>query len=115
MCKKMCGLFVVPLLLVCFLSSCKPEPKPEPKVAVVAPVKFIPIEPGVSEKRNHCLQVTGPADDDDVFKDYQYRYCSYPFNKADVTAGRSRCSTDVKSCINSSGECAKPPAQQKPC
>lgn len=116
MSKKICGLFVVPLLLVCLLSSCKPkeEPTGEPKPTVTASVKSdFPPEPQVQEKRDHCLQVTGPANDG---FEYQYRYCYYPYDKADVTAGRYRCSTDVKNCIEKMGECARTPAQQKqPC
>ena len=113
--KKMCGLFVVPLLVVCLLSSCepKPEPKPEPNPAVASVTFDPPLDPPDLVQRGNCLEVTGLGNDSKP-----YRSCYYPYSRKDVGAGpnRFRCSTDVANCSESpKGECSKEPAKQKEC
>ena len=102
MTKKMCNLFVVPLILVCVLSSCNGDaPPPQP---------FVLVPPDELTQRGHCQELKGFMHDNKP-----YHYCYYPFKRSDVVAGRHRCSTEVADCINESGECSKAPPQQTAC
>jgi hypothetical protein len=120
MSKKMCRVFVVPLLLVCVLSSCgKKEPIAGDDDALSLN-KFpgVPVDaPEVEKLGDSCRYVKGFVDSEEKGngkKGKPYEYCFYPYDRK-ASGSRGLCSTHVKDCRENTGECTKTRDMQTPC